>query len=206
MKFSADFSELAKALDFCNIILNDKTVEEKMRNVIFMVRPEGVTAVGYNALTFAKQTLEKASVDEVDPAGYDFQVKSSDLNKIISSFNSLYKTKVETVDFELDGVRIKVTVHEVAIKEEDERLNQSPEFFLECPPILANIKKEISMEFPEDFDGVGSRMTMLTGQEAKSVLRKIMFLLFHLLLQVSLLTSFQKHSRRLRWGTQVLTS
>lgn len=161
MKFSADFSELAKALDFCNIILNDKTVEEKMRNVIFMVRPEGVTAVGYNALTFAKQTLEKASVDEVDPAGYDFQVKSSDLNKIVSSFSSLFKTKVETIDFELDGVRIKVTVHEVAIKEEDERLNQSPEFFLECPPILANIKKEISMEFPEDFDGVGSSDLLL---------------------------------------------
>lgn len=156
MKFSANFAELAKVLDFCNIILSDKTVEEKMRNVIFLVRGDGVTVAGYNALTFAKQPLEKAEVAEVPQEGYDFQVKASDLNKIVSSFNNLYKTKVEGIDFEQDGVRIKVTVHEVALKEEDNRLSQSPEFFLECPPIISHIKKEISLEFPEDSDGVTS--------------------------------------------------
>lgn len=156
MKFKVDFNELGKVLDFTNIILNDKTVEDKMKNVIFMVRPEEVTAVGYNALTFSKSVLESAEIVDVDPEGFDFQVRSSDLNKLVASFNNLSKTKVEEVDFETDGVRILVTIHEVAKEEKDHRLTQNCEFRLECPPILSNIKKEISISFPEDCDGVGS--------------------------------------------------
>lgn len=161
MKFSVSYDKLKEVLDFPNVVISDKIVEEKFRNVIFMVRQEGVTVVGYNSLTFVKCPISDVEVVEVPEEGYDFQVKASDLNKLVSSFNNLAKTVVSGVDFELDGVRIKVTVHESPKKEEDTRYAQSCHFHLECPPIITNIKKEISIDFPESSDGAVSDELLL---------------------------------------------
>lgn len=156
MKFSVGYDKLKEVLDFPNVVISDKIVEEKMRNIIFKVRSGGVTAIGYNSLTFVKCPLDSVEVSDVAEDGYDFQVKASDLNKIVSSFSNMSKTRVSTVDFEQDGVRIKVTVHEEAKKEEDARLAKGGVFRLECPPIISNINKETNLAFPESSDGVVS--------------------------------------------------
>lgn len=161
MKFSVSYSKLKEVLDFPNVVITDKIVEDKFRNLIFRVKPDGVTVVGYNALTFVKCPIAEAEVIEVPEEGYDFQVKASDLNKLVSSFNSLSKTVVENLDFELDGVRIKVTVHEVPKKEEDARLAQKCVFHFECPPLINKIRDEINTEFPADMDGVMSDALLL---------------------------------------------
>lgn len=150
MKISLDFKELATVMAYPNIILSDKSVDDKMKNVIFIVREGEVNVVGYNALSFSKTALQNVTVEDIPNEGWDFQVKASELNKIISSFSNMYKTRVNTIDFESNGVKIGVVLHEEPIDEKDTMLAQKSEFLLENAPILSNIKAEIMKEFPDD--------------------------------------------------------
>lgn len=156
MKLTLDFSELVSVLGFSNTILSDKSVDDKLKNVIFMVSEKGCKAVGYNAFTFHRTELKSAEVEDISDEGWEFQVKASELNKIVSSFSSLYKTKVEKISFEKEGVKVRLTVYEEPIDEKDARLAQASKFNLEDAPILANINKEIHMEFPEELDILAS--------------------------------------------------
>ena len=148
MKLTLDFSELVSVLGFSNTILSDKSVDDKLKNVIFMVSEKGCKAVGYNAFTFHRTELKSAEVEDISDEGWEFQVKASELNKIVSSFSSLYKTKVEKISFEKEGVKVRLTVYEEPIDEKDARLAQASKFNLEDAPI--------HMEFPEELDILAS--------------------------------------------------
>lgn len=154
MKITVNFSELLGKLGFPNAVLSDKSVDEKLKNIIFMVSQDETLVVGYNAFTFCRTRLESAEATDVH-GNWQFQVKASDLNKILSAYTNMYKTKVETVEIEDSGVRIKVTIHEQALDEQDSRLSQNSTFELESAPILPGIDKEIHTEFPE----IGSAIT-----------------------------------------------
>lgn len=155
MKISVNFAELRSVLGYSDAVLSDKSVEEKIKNVIFVVTNEETQVIGYNAFTFCRTRLEDVIVEDVNNT-WQFQIKASELNKIMSAFSSLYKTKVERLDFEDDGVRIKITVHELAVKEEDARLAQDSVFEMENAPILPAIDKEIHIEFPEQVNMITS--------------------------------------------------
>ena len=156
MNLILDFTELASVVSYSNTILSDKSVDDKMKNIIFLVDKEGVKIVGYNAFTFARTQLEKATVNDIPDDGWDFQLRASDINKIISSFSNLYKTKVDTLEISDDGVKVKVVIKEEPLKEEDSKLAQVSRFSLENAPIIANILKEIKREFPENVDLISS--------------------------------------------------
>ena len=151
MKIKLSFDELSSVLSYVNTILSDKTVDDKMKNVIFLVGDDRATVVGYSALTFSRTELESVELDGVE-GSWSFQVKSGELNKIISSYSALYKTKVEHVEFEKYNNKIRVIIHEEAINEEDSRLAQTGRFLLDDVPILESVKKEISLPFPEESD------------------------------------------------------
>lgn len=152
MKISLKYDELVETLGFATTVLNDKSVEDKMKNVIFLVDSNSVKVVGYNAFTFSRTEIENVSVEDTPGNGWQFQVRSANLLKILSSFSSLSKTRVDDVDFEEDGVKIKISIHENAIKEEDSRLSQTCVFHMENIPIMNNVMKDINMEFPEDVE------------------------------------------------------
>lgn len=152
MKISLKYDELVETLGFATTVLNDKSVEDKMKNVIFLVDSNSVKVVGYNAFTFSRTEIENVSVEDIPGNGWQFQVRSANLLKILSSFSSLSKTRVDDVDFEEDGVKIKISIHENAIKEEDSRLSQTCVFHMENIPIMNNVMKDINMEFPEDVE------------------------------------------------------
>lgn len=150
MKVILNYEELVNTLGFATTVLNDKSVDDKMKNVIFLVDGETVRVVGYNVFTFSRTELENVEVDDIPGNGWQFQVKAANLLKILSSFSNLSKTKVEKVELEDDGVKIKITIFEDAIKEEDSRLSQKCVFHLENIPILGNVTKEINMKYPEE--------------------------------------------------------
>lgn len=156
MKIKVKFEELVNTLGFASTILSDKSVEDRMKNIIFLVNDGEVKVVGYNAFTFSRTELNTVETEDIPGNGWQFQVRSSNLEKILSSFSKLYKTKVNDVEFEDDGVRIKATLFEESIKEEDSRLSQKCEFQLENVPILGSVMKEINMEFPENPEVVES--------------------------------------------------
>lgn len=165
MKVSVSYSELTSVLGYVNTILSDKTVEDKMKNVIFLVSAEKVMVVGYSALTFSRTQLMNTEIDDpdglIDREGWNFQVRASELNKILSCYNSLYKTKVENIEFSLDKNKVKVTIHEEAIDEEYAHLAQVSKFLLDNIPILSSVITEITMDFPEDSEGIISSDLLL---------------------------------------------
>lgn len=160
MKIKLDFSELASTLGYVNTVLSDKTVDEKMKNVIFLVSKDEVSIVGYSPLTFSRTKLSNIETIDVED-NWDFQVKASELNKIISSYSSLYKTKVNEVELEEYKNKIRIIIHEEAIKEEDERLAQTGKFLLDNVPILKSVSNEIHMEFPKETDSIFSSELLL---------------------------------------------
>lgn len=160
MKITVSFEELGRVLGFSSVILSDKIVEDRLKNVIFMVEKDAVKIAFYNALTFCRTVLEGVEVEGVDSPVL-FQVKYQELMKILSGFSSLYKTKVDKMVFEENGSKVAVSVYEVAVKEEDSRLNQVSRFKLDRVPILDSIEKDVKMEFPEESNIVPSGDVLL---------------------------------------------
>lgn len=156
MKVTVEYQNLMNVLGFPNTILSDKSVEDKMKNIIFIVKPDLVKVIGYNVFTFSRTDMDVVDSEDIPESGWEFQVKASNLNKVLSSFSSLYKTRVDKVSFSDDGVKIKLSVFEEAVSEEDSRLAQVSEFYLENVPVLSNVNNEIHMEFPEGSDLLSS--------------------------------------------------
>lgn len=161
MKISLKFEEFTSKMGYVNTILGDKSVEEKLRNLIFLVEGNEVKLVAYNAFTFVRSTFEDAEIDLEGHEKWNFQIKAGEINKIISAFSNLYKTKVSGIEFSDEGVRIKLLLHEVAKEESDSRLNRDSEFLFENAPLLPKIEEEIKMSFPEDVDMISSADMLL---------------------------------------------
>lgn len=200
MKAKVSYSELSSVLGSVNTILSDKTVDEKMKNVIFLVEKDEVTVVGYSALTFARTKMNDVETEGVE-GNWDFQVKSSELNKIIASYNSLYKTKVNYIEFEKNpsNNKIRVVVHEEAINEEDARLAQTGRFNLDNIPILDSVNKEIHMEFPSEPDSIlsgdlllyiDSLFPLMSNDSSSSLVSKLNFSADYIFVTASYISSF----------------
>lgn len=153
MKIKVDFNELSDALSYANTVLSDKSVEEKAKNFIFCISKDKFLVIGYSAFIFSRTELENwESEEDLPEDGWSFQVKASELNKIITSFSSLFRTKVSEMHFYDEGVRIGVNIHEEPINEADARLEQDSKFYLENAPITSKVMTEIKSEFPEDVE------------------------------------------------------
>lgn len=198
MKLRVSYSELQSVLGYVNTILSDKTVDEKMKNVIFLVEDGLATVVGYSSLTFSRTKLNDCETEDVEDK-WSFQVKSSELNKIISSYNNLYKTKVDYIDFVEFKNKIKVVIHEEAIKEEDSRLSQTGNFLLDNIPLLEAIKREITLDFPEETDSIlssdlllyiDSLFPLMSNDSASSLVSKLNFAKDYIFVTASYISSF----------------
>lgn len=184
-KITLDFEELGKVLGYIYTILSDKSVEDKSKNVIFLVNNDEVTLVGYNQVTFSRTVLENAVCEDIPEEGWEFQIKSSELSKIMSAYSNLYKTKVEKVDIEENGVRTRITVHEIPLDDEkDAKLAQDSIFDVENAPILHKILNDIKSEFPADSNSIvcsdlllyiSSLMPLMSNDSANSTASKLNF-------------------------------
>ena len=190
-KITLSFEELNRVLSYINTILSDKSVEDKSKNVIFLVNDNDVTLVGYNQVTFSRTSMQDVETEDIPEAsgetdyGWVFQVKSSELGKIVSAYSNLYKTKVEKIDFEENNIKVRITVHEVPLDEEnDARLAQDSIFDVENTPIFNKVMNDIRTEFPAENNSivcgdlllyVGSLMPLMSNDSANSTASKLNF-------------------------------
>lgn len=156
MKISVSYSELFDVMNFSSVVLSDKSVEDRMKNVIFLIREGSVKVCFYTALTFCRTELENASVIDLEGDEWLFQVKAADLVKVLGGFTNLSKTKVEFLEFEESRNKVKVMISEVALKDEDSRMNQVSVFYLDNVPIIESVSRDIKMDFPSDPEVVNS--------------------------------------------------
>lgn len=201
MKVKLNFTELSNVLGYVNTILSDKTVDEKMKNVIFLVEEGEATVVGYSALTFSRTKLNNVDTEDID-GSWEFQVKASELNKIIASYAALYKTKVEDIEFEKSNNKIMAIIHEEAINPEDERLAQTGRFLLDSVPILDSVNKEIHLDFPVEPDSIlseelllyiDSLFPLMNNDSSSSLVSKLNFSDDYVFVLASYISSFFKN-------------
>lgn len=150
MKINLNYDELVSKLDYANSILSDKSVEEKLRNIIFLVGTSKVEVIARNAYTFVRSTLENCKQEDIPESGWNFQLKSGELNKILSAFSNMTRTEVKGICLEVSGVCVKATIHEEDKVGENASLTRDSDFLLDTLPVSAKDLEEITMGFPED--------------------------------------------------------
>lgn len=198
MKVKVSYADLLSVLGYVNTILSDKAVAEQMKNVIFLAEEDNVSVVGWSPLTFSKTKIDSAEVEDVE-GSWDFQVKAGDLNKIMSCFTSLYKTKVEEVVLAKEKNKIKVSIHEEPLKEEDANLAQTSTFLLDDVPIMKSVSEEIHMDFPEDTESIlsndlllyiDSLFPLMANDSSNSLISKLNFTEDYIFVMASYVSSF----------------
>lgn len=201
MKLKVNYDELSSVLGYVNTILGDKSVDEKMKNIIFSVSEKETRVIGYSPLTFSRTQLNDVEVDGVSDV-WEFQVKAAELNKIVSSFSSLFKTKVTSVEFEKADSKIAVKLTEEAIKEEDSRLSQVSKFAMDNVPLAESIKREINLEFPEDTSSIisgdlllfiDSLFPLMNNDTASSLVSKLNFADDYIFVITTYMSAFMKN-------------
>jgi hypothetical protein len=184
MEIKVSYKELVSVMNFSSGILSDKMVDDKMKNVIFMVSEGAVKVCFYNALTFCRTELQTVEKNIEGKDEWIFQVKAADLTKLLSGFTNLFKTEVEEVLFVESMNKIQLQITEKALKEEDSRMNQVSHFSLDNVPIIESVLKEIKTEFPEDCEMVqsgdvllyvDSLLPLMSNESANSIGSKINF-------------------------------
>lgn len=202
MKISVGFDELNKVLNFSSTILSDRIVEDKMKNVIFIVYKDCVKVCFYNALTFCRTTLEDVKSIEGVEGEWIFQVKFSDLTKIISGYSNLSKTKVDEFTFSDDVSKIRVSVSEVAVNEGDTYLNQTSKFTIDNVSVIDSIEKDVKMEFPDGASlvpsgdvlvYVDSMLPIMSNDTGNAIANKLNFADDYVFVLSSFMTAFFKN-------------
>lgn len=202
MKISVGFEELNRVLNFSSTILSDRIVEDKMKNVIFIVYKDCVKVAFYNALTFCRTTLEDVKAIEGVDSEWIFQVKFSDLTRIITGYSNLSKTKVDEFTFSDDVSKIRVSVSEVAVNEDDTYLNQTSKFTIDNVSVIDSIEKDVKMEFPEGASlvpsgdvlvYVDSMLPIMSNDTGNAIANKLNFADDYVFVLSSFMTAFFKN-------------
>ena len=203
MLFKIKFSELSKALGYVNTVFGGGDIKEDGKVVIFEVGNDSNVA---DIIAISRMATTKTKVELEETEGIEdkwmFQVGVTDLNRIISSYSSLYKTYVEYITFETFENKIKIIVSEKAKEEDFASLEQDSTYLLNSSKIKEAILSDIESKVaPEEIDIVDSSaitvvLESLQGamsNNAKEIISSINFSEEYIYVITSALSSFMKN-------------
>ena len=166
MKLRIPFDILVNNLDYVSTVVEDKLLDDSMRNIIFKLTSKGVCLIGYNSIAICKTHLQEGDYrvefmegdlksSEEGEVMY-IQVKSKELNNFLSTFKSLNKTKPSDVLFETINAKIRLTVFEEPVDEMDTRLSQPSVWVFDNIVVKENVLKEINQKIEEGGQSIQS--------------------------------------------------
>lgn len=159
MKLRIPFDILINNLDYVSTVVEDKLLDDSMRNIIFKLSERGVSLIGYNSIAICKTHLQEGDyrvefgegdlkTSEEGEVMY-IQVKSKELNNFLSTFKSLNKTKPSDVLFETINAKIRLTVFEEPVDASDTHLSQPSVWVYDNINVKENVLKEINQKIEE---------------------------------------------------------
>ena len=169
MKVTLKFSELQKVLSYTDAILSDKS-SDKAKNVIFSVKGNDVNIIGDNEFTTSRTHMEYAEVEDIPDEGWLFQIKSADLNKLVSSFSNMARTYVDVIDIKNNNNKLLITVHEIPKEGEDENYAKDAYFNSDILPLPAKIEERVQTQFPEEYVTIDTETLMVYLKAFSSLL------------------------------------
>ena len=145
--FFLDYSTLTYLLDNATSVTSDSALKDADKTIFFLVNNDGESiAVAKNSDLFIRVKFTPELVKE---AG-NVQLNSSELSKILGTFSSLSRTRVESVEFKVNNSKVQVIVHEVALDEGYEEFAGDTSYSLDSIKIKEKTLQDISIEFDDE--------------------------------------------------------
>lgn len=153
MKFKLGYDTLINNLEYVSTIVEDRLLDESMRNIIVRINKSGVVHfIGYNSIVICRTRLENGDYrlteeDDVYDESQNFymQLKAKELMNFLNTFKSLKRTKPTDVLIETVNNKLRLTVFEV--EDTDEGIRElNSKWLFDNIPLKLNVKNEINME------------------------------------------------------------
>lgn len=145
--FFLDYNTLTYLLDNATSVTSDSALKDADKTIFFLVNNDGESiAVAKNSDLFIRVKFTPELVKE---AG-NVQLNSSELSKILGTFSSLSRTRVESVEFKVNNSKVQVIVHEVAQDEGYEEFAGDTSYSLDSIKIKEKTLQDISIKFDDE--------------------------------------------------------
>lgn len=145
--FFLDYNTLTYLLDNATSVTSDSALKDADKTIFFLINNDGESiAVAKNSDLFIRVKFTPELVKE---AG-NVQLNSSELSKILGTFSSLSRTRVESVEFKVNNSKVQVIVHEVALDEGYEEFAGDTSYSLDSIKIKEKTLQDISVEFDDE--------------------------------------------------------
>lgn len=145
--FFLDYNTLTYLLDNATSVTSDSALKDADKTIFFLVNNDGESiAVAKNSDLFIRVKFTPELVKE---AG-NVQLNSSELSKILGTFSSLSRTRVESVEFKVNNSKVQVIVHEVALDKGYEEFAGDTSYSLDSIKIKEKTLQDISIEFDDE--------------------------------------------------------
>lgn len=145
--FFLDYNTLTYLLDNATSVTSDSALKDVDKTIFFLVNNDGESiAVAKNSDLFIRVKFTPELVKE---AG-NVQLNSSELSKILGTFSSLSRTRVESIEFKVNNSKVQVIVHEVALDEGYEEFAGDTSYSLDSIKIKEKTLQDISVEFDDE--------------------------------------------------------
>lgn len=145
--FFLDYNTLTYLLDNATSVTSDSALKDADKTIFFLVNNDGESiAVAKNSDLFIRVKFTPELVKEDG----NVQLNSSELSKILGTFSSLSRTRVESVEFKVNNSKVQVIVHEVALDEGYEEFAGDTSYSLDSIKIKEKTLQDISVEFDDE--------------------------------------------------------
>lgn len=144
--FFVEYDMLVGLLSHATSVTSDSALKDSDKTVVFMVHDDGesiVAAKNSDLMVRVAFTPEK-----VEKAG-NIQINSSELNKILGTYTSLSRTKVDFVEFRENENRVQVIVHESDLDEEQDLFGGVTSYSLDNIKIKERLLEDLKLKFEE---------------------------------------------------------
>lgn len=145
--FFVEYDSLVGLLSHATSVTSDSALKDSDKTVVFMIHEDGdsiIAAKNSDLMVHVAFTPEK-----VEKAG-NIQINSSELAKILGTYTSLSRTKVDSVEFRENETRVQVIVHESDLDEEQDLFGGVTSYSLDNIKIKDRLLDDLKLKFEED--------------------------------------------------------
>lgn len=145
--FFVEYDNLVGLLSHATSVTSDSALKDSDKTVIFMINEEGdstVAAKNSDLMVRVAFTPEK-----VESKG-NIQINSSELSKILGTYTSLSRTKVDSVEFRENENRVQIIVHESDLDEEQDLFGGETSYSLDNIKIKDRLLDDLKLKFEKE--------------------------------------------------------
>lgn len=148
MQIKVPYNALVEAVNTVSSALSGKAGSGS--DLIFLADEEGLTLAGWTPVMHVRVSVPEADVLEINPDGVSMQLKLNQISSYLGTFSNLSRTKADWVEFSEEGVRLKMSVHEIPLDPDEVEFEQISPFYLEKLAVRDRTLQVLKEPFPEE--------------------------------------------------------